>query len=63
MFPKNSNLNDSGIPLPAFLSNLKLYNISVTRKMVMNLDLWKVPGPDCILVLVFKNCELELSYI
>ena len=39
MFSKNSNLNDSGIPLPAFLSNLKLHNIAVTRKMVMNLDL------------------------
>ena len=35
-FFKNSNLDDSGISLPVFLSrtNLKLYNISVTPKMV-----------------------------
>ena len=33
--PKNSNLDDSGIFLPLFLSrtNLKLHNISVTLKM------------------------------
>ena len=45
---------------------MKLH-ISVTPKMVkkviMNLDLSKVSGPDCILVVVFKNCEPELSYI
>ena len=29
----------------------------------MNLDLSKPPGPDCIPVVVLKNCELELSYI
>ena len=68
-FSKNSNLNDSGISLPVFPSrtNLKLHNISVTPKMVkkviMNLDLSKVSGPDCIPVVVLKNCEPELSYI
>ena len=67
-FSKNSNLDDSGISLPAFPSrtNLKLH-ISVTPKMVkkviMNLDLSKASGPDCIPVVVLKNCELELSYI
>ena len=67
-FPKNSNLDDSGISLPVFPSrtNLKLH-ISVTPKMVkkviMNLDLSKASGPDCILVVVLKNCEPELSYI
>ena len=46
-FSMNSNLDDSGIPLPVFPSrtNLKLHNISVTpkviRKVVMNLDLSK----------------------
>ena len=65
----NSNLDDSGISLPVFPSrtNLNLHNISVTSKMaknvVMNLDLSKASGPDCILVVVLKNCELELSYI
>ena len=68
-FSKNSNLDDSGISLPVFPSrtNLKLHNISVTPKMVkkviMNLDLSKVSGPDCIPVVVLKNCEPELSYI
>ena len=67
-FPKNFNLDDSGISLPVFHSrtNLKLYNISVTSKMVkkviMNLDLSKASGPDCILVIVLKNCEPELNY-
>ena len=68
-FSKSSNLHDSGISLPVFLSrtNLKLHNISVTSKMVkkviMNLDLSKASGPDCIPVVVLKNCEPELSYI
>ena len=68
-FSMNSNLDDSGISLPAFPSrtNLKLHNISVTpkmvRKVIMNLDLTKASGPDCIPVVVLKNCELELSYI
>ena len=68
-FSKNSNLEDSGISLPIFLSttNLKLQNIFVTPKMVkkviMNLDLSKAYGPDCIPVVVLKNCETELSYI
>ena len=68
-FSKNSNLEDSGISLPDFPSrtNLKLHNISVTPKMVkkviMNLDLSKASGPDCIPVVVLKNCEPELSFI
>ena len=68
-FSKNSNLDGSGISLPVFHSrtNLKLHNISVTPKMVkkviMNLDLSKASGPDCIPVVVLKNCEPELSYI
>ena len=44
-----------------------LYNIYVTPKMVKkvitNLDSSKVPGPDCVPVVVLRNCELELSYI
>ena len=68
-FSKNSNLDDSGISLPVFPSrtNLKLHNISVTPKMVkkviMNLDLSKTSGPDCIPVVVLKNCEPGLSDI
>ena len=68
-FSKNSNLDDSGISLPVFPSrtNLKLHYFPVTPKMVkkfiMNLDLSKASGPDCIPVVVLKNCEPELSYI
>ena len=67
-FSLNSNLHDSGVSLPVFPSrtNLKLH-ISVTpnmvRKVVMNLDLSKASGPDCIPVIVLKNCESQLSYI
>ena len=66
-FSKKSNLDDSGISLPLFpaRTNLKLYNISVTPKMakkvIMNLDLSTKSGPDCITVVVLKNCELTLS--
>ena len=35
----------------------------MVRKVLMNLDLSKASGPDCIPVVVLKNCELELSYI
>ena len=68
-FSKNSNLDDSGISLPVFPSatNLKLHNISITpkivKKVITNLDLSKASGPDCIPVVVLKNCEPELSYI
>ena len=41
-------------------TNLKLHNISITPKMVkkviMNLDLSKASGPDCIPVVYLKNC-------
>ena len=68
-FSKNSNLLDSGISLPVFRSktHLKLQNISVTpimvKKVIMNLDLSKASSPNCIPVVVLKNCEPELSYI
>ena len=66
---KNYNLDDSGISLPVFSSrtNLKQHNISITPKLVKevitNLDLSKASGPDCIPVVVVKNCEPEFSYI
>ena len=65
---KNSNLDDTGISLFIFpsKSNLKLHNIQlyncITYKMV-ELDSWKSSGPDCIPLLVLKNCDPELSYI
>ena len=66
-FSKNFNLDDSGISSPVFLSrtSLKLYNFSITLKMVKkvitSLDS-KGVGPDCIPVIVLKNYEPELSY-
>ena len=46
---------------------MKLHNISATpkmvRKVVMGVDLLKASGPDCIPVVILKNCESELSYI
>ena len=66
---KNSDLDDSGISLPAFAcrTNVQLHNISVTPKIVkkieMNLDLSKASALDCIPVVLLKNCERELLYI
>ena len=57
------------VSLPVFpsRSNLKLHNVFITSKMVKraitNFDSSKVSGPDCIPVVVLKNCEPELSYI
>ena len=68
-FSMNSNLDDSGISLPAFpcRTNLKLHNISVTpkmvRKVVMKLNMSKASGPDCIPMVVLKSCQPALSYI
>ena len=51
-FSANSNLDDSGIPLPVSPSrtNLKMHNISLTPKMVKkgttNLDSSKASSPD-----------------
>ena len=68
-FSKDSDLDDSGISLLVFSSrtNLKLHNITVTLKMVKkvitHLDYLKASGPDCIPVVVLKNCEPERSDI
>ena len=57
----------SGISFPLPRTNLKLHNVSITPKMVKkviaSLDSSKASGPDCIPVVVLKNCESELSYI
>ena len=62
----NSNLDDSGISLPLFLSrtNQKLHDISVTPKMVKkvitNLHLLKASDRDFILVVVLT---LSLNFL
>ena len=64
---KNCNLDDPGISLLAFPSiiTLKLHNTAVTSKLVkkfiMNVDMPKASGQDCIPVVVLENCEPELS--
>ena len=35
----------------------------MVKKVITNLDLSKVSDPDCIPVIVPKNCEPDLSYI
>ena len=68
-FSKNFNFDDSVISLSVFPSrtNQKPHNISVTPKMIkkviINLDLSKASCPDCIRVVVLKNCEPGRSYI
>ena len=32
-------------------------------KVIMHLEFSKASGPDCIPVVILKNCEPELSYI
>ena len=50
-----------------FRTNLKLHDISVTpkvvKKVIMNLNLSKASGPDCIPAVVLKNSEPEHSFI
>ena len=35
----------------------------MVKKVIMTLDFSKTSGPNCIPVVVLKNCELELCYI
>ena len=61
-FSKHSNLDDSGISLPGFISRTNLTPKKL-KKVITNLVLSKTSGPDCVPVVVLKNCEPELSYI
>ena len=35
----------------------------MVKNIIVKLDLSKTSDPDCIPLVVLKNCELELSYI
>ena len=35
----------------------------MVKKVIINFDLSKTSGPDCIPVVLLKNCDPELSYI
>ena len=68
-FSKDSNLDYlyTSLSVAPSRTNMKLHNISITPKMVKkvitNLDSSNSSDPDCILVVILKNCEPELSYI
>ena len=34
-----------------------LKTLKIVKKFIMNLDLSKASGPDCVPVVVLKNCE------
>ena len=35
----------------------------LVKNVISNLDLLKTSGPNCILVVVLKNCQPQLSYV
>ena len=46
-----------------FLIKTFLTALILVKNVIQNLDLLKASGPDCILVVVLKNCEPQLSYL
>ena len=60
---KNCNLDYSGISLPVFPSRTILKLHKMVKNVIMNPDLSKASGPDCIPVVVLRDCEPELFYI
>ena len=52
-FSQNSTLEDLGISL--------LVKITLVKIVITNLDLSKASSSDCVLVVVLKNCESEVS--
>ena len=46
-----------------FLINTFLTTLILVKNVIHNLDLLKASGHDCILVVVLKNCEPQLSYL
>ena len=52
-------------PLLELIRNCIIISVTpeMTKKAITNLDSSKVSGPDCIPVVVLKNCKPELSYI
>ena len=46
-----------------FLIKTFLTTLILVKNVIHNLDLLKASGPDCIIVVVLKNCEPQLSYV
>ena len=69
IFSMNFNLDESGISLPSSTSRTTLtqHNIFVTsefnKRFLTNLFFAKVPGADCIQVVVLRKCVTKLSCI
>ena len=66
-FSKNSDLNDSGF-FTYFSSKTKLnllisQTTKLVKKVINNLGLLEASSLDCILVVVLKNYEAQLSYV
>ena len=67
-FPKTLISMTQAALYPFVRLELKMHNISVIPKMVKKvitnlIDSSNVSGPDCISVVVLKNCEPEILYI
>ena len=68
-FSRNSNIDDLGNSLPVFPSrtNHRLHNITVIptllKKIITNFTFPKASGPNCIPVVLLKNCEPKLPHI
>ena len=66
-FFKNSYLDDSGIALPVFIFHHFSVSPKMVKKVISNIDLSKVFGPDCIPVVVlsaelFNKCLKESCF-
>ena len=46
-----------------FLIKTFLTTLILVKNVIHNLNLLKASGSDCILVVVLKNCEPQLSYL
>ena len=53
LIPSRNNLKQHNTPI----------NPKLVTKIITDLDSSKASRPDCIPVVVLKNCKLELSYI
>ena len=63
IFSKNSVISLLVFPSRTSLKLHISVTLKIVKKVMTNLDSSKVSGPDCIPVVVLKNCEPELSYI
>ena len=63
IFSKNSGISLHVFPSRTSLRLHIFVTLKIVKKVMTNLDSSKVSGPDCIPVVVLKNCGPELSFI